>query len=196
MPQIRINYMPLIHGPTWPDLVVEAIVLSPQVGVVVRNVSGAPVTDAFWVDIYVNPNPVPAAVNQIWPDLATQGGTWGVIADGLPLLPGESLLLTVGDGFYQAAYSSLPAQLASGTVLYAQVDSWNPATSYGAVWESHERDGTAYNNLRGPVQTGGIITLSAPSAAAQERNAFGLPVRADVRRSSATPWLWLPAVQR
>lgn len=196
MPQTRVNYMPLIHGPSWPDLVVEAIVLSPRLGVVVRNVGVAPVTDAFWVDLYLNPNLAPAAVNQIWPELATQGGTWGVTADGLPLAPGASLLLTVGDVFYQPEYSNLPAQLAAGTVLYAQVDSWNPDTSYGAVWENHERDGTAYNNLRGPVQTDGIITLSAPSAAVQERNAFGLPVRADVRRSSATPWLWLPAVQR
>ena len=37
--------------------------------------------------------------------------------------------------------------MAVGTAVYAQVDSANTNTSYGAVLENHESNGGAYNNI-------------------------------------------------
>ena len=60
------------------------------------NQGDAYVTDEFWVDVYINPDPAPTAVNQIWEDLADEGLVWGVTAGALPLAPGEAITLTVG----------------------------------------------------------------------------------------------------
>ena len=35
--------------------------------------------------------------------------------------------------------------------IYAQVDSYNAATTYGALLEDHELAGGEYNNVSGPV---------------------------------------------
>ena len=43
------------------------------------------VADAFWGDVHIDPDPVPAAVNQMWNDLADQGLVRGVTKDVLPL---------------------------------------------------------------------------------------------------------------
>ena len=69
----------------------------------------------------------------------------------LPLEPGETLTLTLGDPYYRASLSNPGGPITAGTQLYAQVDSFNAATNYGAVLEQHERDGGAYNNISGPV---------------------------------------------
>ena len=144
-------YLPLvIRGlVVAPDLVVEQIVVGPDnVAVVIRNQGSAPVADSFWVDVYVDPDPVPTAVNQIWPDLADEGLVWGV-TDGLG--PGEALTLNVGDKFFIGEYSQVTWPLLPRTPIYAQVDSANALTTYGSVLESHEIAGGEYNNINGPA---------------------------------------------
>ena len=67
------------------------------------------------------------------------------------MLSRSPLTLTVGDIYYRSALSNPGGPITAGTRLYGQVDSFNSATSYGAVLEVHERDSGAYNNILGPV---------------------------------------------
>ena len=153
------TYLPLVvnNYVVAPDLVVQSIMATSNgVQVVIENQGNAPVTDEFWVDVYINPNPAPTAVNQIWPDLADEGLVWGVTAAALPLAPGGVLTLTVGDAYYVAEYSQIAWPLAEGTPVYAQVDSASGDTTYGAVLESHEITGGAYNNISSTVSTAGL----------------------------------------
>ena len=146
-------FLPLtLHGyfPPAPDLVVEGITATGNaVSLVVRNVGAAPAYQPFWVDVYIDPDPPPSAVNQPWQSLASQGLVWGVTA--LPLAPGASVTLEVGDAYFWPDLSLVNWPLPAGTAVYAQVDSYNEATTYGAVQESHEIAGGPYNNIRGPV---------------------------------------------
>jgi len=114
------------------------------------------VTGEFWVDVYINPDPAPTGVNQIWPDLADEGLVWGVTAAALPLAPGDVLTLTVGDATYVPEYSQVAWPLAEGTPVYAQVDSASGDTTYGAVLENHEITGGVYNNISSIVSTAGL----------------------------------------
>jgi PKD repeat protein len=156
-------FLPLLmvaEPPVYPDLIVESIQTGEGgLAVIIRNVGDAPVTSAFWVDLYVDPNPAPNQVNQIWGDLAEQGGVWGVTAQALPLAPGQSLTLQVGDGFYDRSRSRLPDQLPAGSALYAQVDSYNLESGFGAVLERHEAEGGSYNNILGPVTLAAGVAL-------------------------------------
>jgi hypothetical protein len=45
-----------------------------------------------------------------------------------------------------ADYSRVSWPLAAGTVVYAQADAYNADTTYGAILESHEISGGAYDN--------------------------------------------------
>ena len=155
-------FLPLVtkNAVSAPDLVVERLTAaSNTVQVVIKNQGNAPVTDAFWVEGYIDPTTPPTAVNQIWSDLADQGVVWGVTEDALPLAPGSSITLTVGDAYYAPEYSQVTWPLAAGTTLYAQADSVNMETTYGAVLENHEILGEAYNNITGPVR----VTKAADS---------------------------------
>jgi hypothetical protein len=158
---LRSIYLPMISASPaqqpLPDLIVDRIVAtSSGIQVVIRNIGAAPVTEAFWVDLYINPRVAPTRVNQTWQTLGSQGMVWGVTPAGLPLAPGATLSLSIGDRFYQPALSSFSVPLPVGTKIYAQVDSSNVATTYGAVLETHERAGGPYNNISGP------ITLAVP----------------------------------
>lgn len=134
-----------------PDVVIESLTATATaVTLTVRNIGSAPVTSGFWVDVYLAPHTPPTAVNQLWPGLAPQGLVWGV-PNTVTLLPGHSLTLTQGGPYFVPAYSLFVMPLAPGSVVYAQVDSFNPATTYGLVWEGHEMTGGAYNNITGPV---------------------------------------------
>jgi uncharacterized repeat protein (TIGR01451 family) len=142
-------YLPLIFGNfvTGPDLIVVPGSLQASangVSLQIQNIGNAPAVDDFWVDVYVDPSPVPTAVNQLWTDLAGEGLVWGVTAG---LAPGEVLTLIVGDAYYADEYSQVSWPLAVGTPIYAQADSWNGATTYGAVREIHEITGEPYNNI-------------------------------------------------
>jgi hypothetical protein len=125
----------------------------------------------------VNPTSVPAGPNQIWPSLGKNGAVWGVTERALPLAPGQTMALTIGDAYYRASLSSLPASLATGTHLYAQVDSANANTSYGAVLETHEQAGGAYNNVAGASVPAPITIGGATPTAAQAGGSAGLPKR-------------------
>ena len=131
-----------------PDLVVESISASSSgVIVVIKNVGNAPVADAFWVDVYFNPSQRPS-YNLQWEQIAPAGAVWGITGAGLSqLTPGGTLTLTSGGAYYSSAESS-PLPFPTGAQVYAQVDSVNPATSYGAVQESNED-----NNILGPVSS-------------------------------------------
>ena len=87
---------------------------------------------------------------------------WGVAGSALPLLPGEALTLTLHDAYYRPALSRLPAMTAAGTWLYAQVDSADAETDYGAVLETHEVAGDRYNNVAGPVVAPAAFLLESP----------------------------------
>src|SRR5262249_5804815 len=122
------------------------------------------VTDPFWVDVYVDPTTAPERVNQVWSDLGSRGAAWGVLGTALPLAPGATLTLRVGDAYYRSPNSNPGLPIAVGTPIYAQVDSYGPGSSYGAVLESHERDGEPYNNILGPVSaTATLLGATAPA---------------------------------
>ncbi|MBN1812277.1 MAG: hypothetical protein JXA14_10610, partial [Anaerolineae bacterium] len=94
------------------------------------------------------------AVNQTWQHVGDHGIVWGVTSDALPLNPGEAITLTVtsaGGDYYHAGLSDVSWPLATGTQVYAQVDSAHTETSYGGVMENHEIIGGAYNNVAGPT---------------------------------------------
>src|SRR5690606_33175129 len=100
----------------------------------------------------------------IWQMLSEEGLAWGICDDALPLQPGASLTLTVGDDYFMPDASNFSGAMAAGTVLYAQVDSAHSDTDYGAVLEAHEVDHSAYNNVAGPVLTPGALIMSWPQA--------------------------------
>jgi uncharacterized repeat protein (TIGR01451 family) len=148
-------YLPLILKSriVTPDLVVESItVTSDDAEVIIKNQGDGPVNDEFWVDVYVDPDPIPTAVNEIWHDgRSDQGLAWAVTASALPLAPGDVLTLTVSDTYYSSEHSRVSWPLPADASIYAQVDSYNAATTYGAVLEEHELTGGEYNNVSGPV---------------------------------------------
>ena len=158
-------FMPLVMRQyvVAPDLIVERIVATRNnIQVVIKNQGNAAAVDDFWVEVYVNPRTAPTRVNQIWPDLGDQGLVWGVTAD---MGPGNVLTLTVGDAYYVADYSQVTWPLAAGTPVYAQVDSADANTTYGAVLENHEIAGGVYNNITGPVVvTSSLANLPAPQS--------------------------------
>jgi hypothetical protein len=78
----------------------------------------------------------------------------------LPLAAGATLALQVGDKSYMPALSRLASALPTGTCLYAHVDSADASSTYGAVWEIHERTAGPYNNITS-YQLGAPVTLGA-----------------------------------
>jgi hypothetical protein len=148
-----------------PDLVVDMMdVTADGAQVVIKNPGNGSVRpeNPFWVDLYVAPDPAPTHVNQLWDSLGDEGLTWGIPAEALPLDPGEVISLTYSNDptapnlYCRAELSSFPGSVTEGTPVYAQVDSWHPDTTYGAVLENHEMAGGNYNNILGPVYS--IVT--------------------------------------
>ncbi len=169
LPLVRND--PVVSPVHAPDLVVERIIAtSGNVWVVIKNQGDEPVLpeEAFWVDLYINPSSPPTAVNQTWAFLCDEGLVWGVPASALPLGPGDTLTLTIGDAYYWPGQSSFSGFLPSDAAIYVQVDSANTATIYGAVLEGHEITGGPYNNVSGPVYPGAGMGEGWPKA--------GLPI--------------------
>jgi hypothetical protein len=134
---------------------------------VIKNQGSRPVLSDFWVDVYINPSTPPTAVNETFDIVGQQGLVWGVTEDARKaLVPGASITLRLGDAYYDPEISVYAGVLAPGTPLYAQVDSFNPATDYGTVLETHEMIGGAYNNIHGPV-------LAKAAAQASTAHALG-----------------------
>jgi uncharacterized repeat protein (TIGR01451 family) len=179
-------YLPLLMAERnleAPDLVVTDIVAtSNDVWVTIQNQGDGPVVDGFWIDAYIDPDYAPRGVNQVWSDVGDEGIIWGVGSSGLPINPDETLLLRVGDGYYWGELSEVSWPLPEGTPVYAQVDSFNPGTTYGQVLETHEILGGSYNNITGPVlsTTAAVVPEwfhPAVRGEAPERDAEGLPPR-------------------
>jgi uncharacterized repeat protein (TIGR01451 family) len=167
---------------TAPDLIVQSkVVSSDQVTVVIRNIGSAAVVDEFWVDAYINPDTPPTHVNQIWSSVGTRGLAWGVTSSALPLAPGAALTLTVNGPYYSAQDSNMGGPIASGTPVYAQVDSVNIRTNYGNVLETHEITGGPYNNIIGPFEpsmdTYSEQTVPQPQIVTSSFEALPLPSR-------------------
>ncbi len=134
-------------------MIITHLVATPNnITLTIKNQGNAPVPDPFWIDAYINPHTVPTEVNQTWELLASQGLVWGIERSSLSeLAPGGTLTLTVGDMYYWEIYSEITWPLPEGAIIYAQVDSVNTETDYGAVQESHEIINGTYNNIIGPI---------------------------------------------
>lgn len=145
-------YMPVVlrRYAQGPDLVVTSISINAGIiEVVIENQGELPTGEnaGFWVDLYINPTPAPTGVNQLWPSLANSGAAWGVSGVALPINPGQTRTLRTHGPYFFYEYSTLPAELNTGDILYAQVDSLNSETTYGSILENHEIAGTLYNNI-------------------------------------------------
>jgi uncharacterized repeat protein (TIGR01451 family) len=155
---VQTLYLPILvkQIPQAPDLsITHLIATQTHITMVIQNVGNAPVVNNFWVDAYVDPDPIPSAPNDIWQDFADQGLAWGVTED---LLPGATLVLTEGNAMPWITRTLITWPLRIGTPIYAQVDSAYVGQSYGAVLESHEILGGPYTNIAGPVN----VAASAP----------------------------------
>jgi len=159
----RAVYLPLaLRGYDMrPDLTITALEVDAEnpdrVFITVVNIGGSTARD-FWVDLYFDPTS-PPEVNQAWPQLSLYGAAWYV--SELP--SGESLLLTIGDAYYQADYSRWFASYPDGEhVVWAYVDSWGSPNPWAGVREQRED-----NNRYGPLSflvsgTAAQFTESAP----------------------------------
>ena len=181
------TFMPVVYKdfkPAPPPVKVNLIVqkievepVSPTVGqatvitVTLYNSGTNPVTDDFWVDLYVNPSTTPT-VNVVWNDIAPYGKAW-FVHDDIPA--GGTLVIdtTQPDDLDNpdAVYSNWPGWFVSvgEQVLYVQVDSYGLAT--GLVVEDDETD-----NVRGPLvvivgagNADSTLTAPAPPVQWQER---------------------------
>jgi PKD repeat protein len=157
------TYLPLVMRNffTAPELIVQSVSASSEViTVVIKNIGDAPAAQSFWVDAYVDPNPPPTAVNQIWWDQnrSLQGVAWAVDEPFVPLEPGAVITLTSRDPNVSPERTLFQGNLPVGTPIYAQVDSYNYQTDYGAVLERQEMLGLPYNNILGPVYSTADVT--------------------------------------
>lgn len=143
------TFLPLIANQfaVGPDLLVdEVLAITAAVTVTIRNVGNAPVVDAFWVDLYIDPNKEPA-VNEPWNVIAPQGVVWGVDGADLPINPGESRVLTLSNAESGVTLTS-PPPYPAGAAVYVLVDSIDTSTPFGAIQETNED-----NNLAEDVVT-------------------------------------------
>jgi hypothetical protein len=155
--EVRVNaptkiYLPVIvsNFVSGPDLTVEHVLVTENnVEIILVNIGNAPVTEAFWVDLYIDPDPVPTSVNQSWEQLSDQGLVWGV-TDVAALVPGGSLTLDLNSPSFMSDYSQFTGSFTPEMRIYVQADSFAEG-SYGGVLELDEMNDGAYNNIKGPV---------------------------------------------
>ncbi len=173
LPIIYKSYLP---APLLPDLV-GSFTLTPDqseyqpdepvlITVVITN-QGTVAAGPFWVDFYLNPDPVPTGPSLPWNEACSlvpcYGLTWEAPAG---LAPGESVVLTSTPDSYDVTRSLWSGYFASGTSdLYLYVDSWNPGSAVGAVLESNEANNRAERH--GLVVPGGLQPMSEGQAAPQ-----------------------------
>ncbi|MCP4361727.1 MAG: S8 family serine peptidase [Chloroflexi bacterium] len=146
-PTLYTLYLPVImNTASPPDLIVSFVDISiNDVQLLVTNQGGTAVTEAFWVDVYINPDEAPTAVNQTWVTQGGEGLAWGV--ENITLAPGDMLTLTLNSAYFRPDKSNFSGTIPAGSDVYAQVDSANLNTTYGAVLENHEINGGLYNNI-------------------------------------------------
>jgi autotransporter family porin len=149
-------FLPIVQMGGQADLTITSLSISPskqsyiagetvQISVTVTNQGNAPTTNAFWVDLYVNPAR-PPTINTLWSDVCgitpCIGVAWPVLE---PLAPGQSITLTTTRTSYDHDRSYWLGWLPSGTTqIYALADSWNTSGSSGAVYESDEANNLAH----------------------------------------------------
>ena len=127
-----------------PDLVVDSLLVGGDtVQLTIVNQGDRPTESGFWVDLYIDPDVAPTAVNQTWDQLGDHGLVWGV-SESIPV--NGRLTLTLNDAYYAPAQSN-PIHIEGGTPIYLQVDSFALGATYGAVLETHEIDGQETNNI-------------------------------------------------
>ncbi len=172
-------FMPHVsnNASSLPDLVVDDLLVSnSDIQVVVLNRGRTPASNGFWVDGYIDPDPPPSSVNDIWQAVADEGLVWGVT--GVTLNPGQMLTLTIDGLYYDASHSNFSGLIPDNTPVYAQVDSAHAGTGYGAVLKSHEFAGGPYNNISSPVVPSLSSLAPLPlSDSAQQRGTSELPKR-------------------
>lgn len=180
-------YLPMITKPapavSAPDLVVTNInATSSEVQVTISNQGNVATASGFWVDFYVDPNPVPTHANQLWDDLGSEGIAWGVT---IPINPGESLTLVYStvsgapNTYVSEVDTHFTGSMAAGTAVYAQVDSAHVGHVNGAIEEIHEILGDAYNNVS-QMYTSSALGNAAETAvfqSAESEAKFDLPIR-------------------
>jgi hypothetical protein len=189
-----VRYFPIAfrnaHYPPAPDLVVEAITVNRDSAVVViKNQGEAAVEtwETFWVDLYVDPEPMPTAPNEVWDRLCEQGLVWAISAPALPLEAGETFTMTYcagqeeADPYYRPEYSEFGADLTPGTRIAVQVDSANVDTTYGGVLEDHEVLGGTYNNISWTLSLAGSGCQAVPTAQAPGRLSLSRTVELPIR---------------
>ena len=177
-----------------PDLVVARLerTATGNLAVVVSNQGTARIAldQGFWVDLYIAPQWLPEQVNETWNFVGNFGAVWGVDENGFVLLPGEEITLELGNHIYWPTLSNLPwvqrgdeyfLDIGPETPLYIQVDSANADTTYGAILETHEIFGAAYNNIAGPFFLAEQPTLRASTILPHH---LYLPLAVDGRQSN------------
>jgi hypothetical protein len=108
----------------------------------ITNQGMAP-ANPFWVDFYINPDPIPTRTNILWQDTCALVPCYG-IAWPFPagLLPSQTICMESIPGDYDGNQTFWPGSFAAGTTdLYLYVDSWNPndvTDEVGAALESDE----------------------------------------------------------
>ncbi len=178
LPMITNNFV------SAPDLVVTNINASSSlIEVTIENQGSQATSTGFWVDFYIDPNPVPTHENELWADLSDEGIVWGV---NVSIPAGDSLTLSYStvtgapNLYYSAANSSYSGSLPVGTPVYAQVDSAHLNTSYGGVLETHEILGGTYNNVSSEytaVATATSVISVASAASFSSAQPLDLPLR-------------------
>ena len=133
-----------------PDLV-GAISISPskssftagepvEISVVVKN-QGLVSSGQFYVDLFINPSSIPTGTNQTWDSKCSLALCFGIAWYVPNIQPGQAITLTSNKASYARQQTRWPGWFASGTTdLYLFVDSYNPASTWGAVLESDEKN--------------------------------------------------------
>ncbi|MGQ9626020.1 MAG: PKD domain-containing protein, partial [Anaerolineae bacterium] len=159
-PAVTFIYLPLVlkNHQLLSDLVVLSIDVNPAnpragqeviINITIGN-QGEGEANNFWVDLYIDPSRVPQ-VNDIWPELCSGGpndlSCYGIAWWVTSLPAGSTLTLNSSIGF-ASSYSHWDGRLTAGTHnTYVQVDSYGRPQPYAAVLETHEANGSPYNNV-------------------------------------------------
>ncbi len=163
-----------------PDLIIQQVDFTEDdIQVVIKNQGSVAVNNAFWVDLYIDPDPIPTEVDQICDNLGGKGLVW-IITDASSLTPNGTLTLNLNYPGYLPGVCEFNGTFTSNMTIYLQVDSTNAETDYGAVLESHELSGGPYNNVFGPVSpTENVVTISTKSLDNHEEHLTGIPTRSE-----------------
>jgi hypothetical protein len=136
-----------------------------EIRVAVTN-QGSARSEAFWVDVYINPSAPPNQANQPWNARCQLQPCFGMAWQVAGLEPGQTI--TLSSAALQPGYANWPGWFAAGSSdLYAYVDSWNPGQSFGHIAESNEDNNRA--ELHGLVVSGANPSLHTTAVLSDTR---------------------------